>query len=378
MTNITNIDDNELRELLIKNLPSKIKAGTDKTNANYIAYPSKVALDKYKFINFNTKQAISFMVFDIDEYNNQTALEYFKDVYGFLEYITEIVGLEPTYILQTDKGFHFAYHLKNWVYTHQNKAVYYLREIKKAITDAAQLDASASNRISGVWRNPLLHNYYYSSQINYELKDFKDLLPKQVKKYKHKKSTGKLFVKKDFKEGERNRGLFYNAMRYAKYQDNTSVDDIFQFIQAINIELDIPLDEEEVFTISRMVYKYKTNNRINERFGRVDTVKKDINEGAMEFPKMHSLTKEEYSQETKNRQIQAAKRTVSIRDKEKNKVQLKKAREEYINKKYLDNERQVKDTINHFMANNKTINVSKIAKECGLNRRLVTKVIDTL
>jgi len=375
MTNITNVDDNELRELLIKNLPANINAGSQKYNANNKTHATSFALEQYKFINFNSKEKISFMVFDIDEYNNQTALEYFKDVYGFLEYITEIVGLEPTYILQTDKGFHFAYHLKNWVYTHQAKALHYLREIKKAITDAAQLDAQASNRINGVWRNPLLHNYYYSHQINYELKDFNDLLPKQTKKY-YKKCRGKLFVQKDLKVGERNRGLFYNAMRYAKYKENTSADDIYQFILQINRELDTPLEDDELTRIASSVYKYKTNNKISDKFGKVDAIKKDINEGAMEFPKMYKLTKKQYQEETKRRQSLSAKRTVSIRDKEKNKEQLKQAREEYINKKYLENKNKVQEAIEYFIANDEKVNVSKVAKYCKMNRRTVKKIID--
>jgi len=33
----------------------------------------------------------------------------------------------------------------------------------------------------------------------------------------------------------------------------------------------------------------------------LQSTKNDINEGVMEFPKMHSLTKQEYQEETKNR-----------------------------------------------------------------------------
>jgi hypothetical protein len=56
----------ELKELLIKNLPSKIKAGNEKHLSNVTEYKTIIALNKCKFINFNTSERISFMVFDID------------------------------------------------------------------------------------------------------------------------------------------------------------------------------------------------------------------------------------------------------------------------------------------------------------------------
>lgn len=146
---------------------------------------------------------------------------------------------------------------------------------------------------------------------------------------------GKLFAEKDLKVGGRNTGLFYNAMRYAKYQENTSVEDIFQFIQAINIELDTPLEDDEVMTIATSTYKYKTKNEIYDTFGKVD----------------------------------------SIRDKKKNEEQLKQAREEYIHKKYLENKNKVQEAIEYFIANDEKVNVSKMAKYCGVNRRAVKQIL---
>ena len=126
-------DQPELKELLIKNLPSKIKAGNEKHLSNIYEYQTVKALDKCKFINFNSDKQISFMVFDIDKYEDKTAKEYFKNINGFYEYISEKIGLEPTYILETQKGFHFAYHLKNHVFTKQQKALNYLNLIKIGI-----------------------------------------------------------------------------------------------------------------------------------------------------------------------------------------------------------------------------------------------------
>jgi len=111
LSNIHVTDDAELKELLIKNLPTKIKAGNEKHLSNIFEYKAHTALTKCKFINFNTRSRISIMVFDIDKVGNQTALDYFKNIEGLLSFIVEKIGYEPTYILETQKGFHFGHHL---------------------------------------------------------------------------------------------------------------------------------------------------------------------------------------------------------------------------------------------------------------------------
>ena len=73
-------DVKELREILIKNLPAKIKAGNEKETANINELKTIEALNTCKFINFNSKERISFMVFDIDTMENITAKSYFKDI----------------------------------------------------------------------------------------------------------------------------------------------------------------------------------------------------------------------------------------------------------------------------------------------------------
>ena len=111
MTEIKKYTENEkeeLKEVLIKNLPSKIKGGNEKHLSNVVEYQTIIALNKCKFINFNTKERISFLVFDIDKIEDKTAKEYFKDINGLYDFISEKIGLEPSYILETAKGFHFA------------------------------------------------------------------------------------------------------------------------------------------------------------------------------------------------------------------------------------------------------------------------------
>ena len=124
-------DVKELREVLIKNLPPRIKAGNEKETANINELKTIEALKTCKFINFNSKERTSFMVFDIDTMENITAKQYFKDIRGIYAYIMEKIELAPTYILETEKGFHFAYHLKNHIFTYQPKALNYLNLIER-------------------------------------------------------------------------------------------------------------------------------------------------------------------------------------------------------------------------------------------------------
>lgn len=370
MTQINNAED--LKELLIKNLPSQIKGGNDKETGNIVKVNSNIALESFKFINFNSKEQISILVFDMDKYGDITALEHFKDIEGFLYYIVEIIGLEPTYICQTQKGFQFGYHLKNHIFTHQKNVVKYARAIKQTITKKALLDAKASNRLYGVWRNPLKHKFYYSEQLNYELGDFKHLLPKRdFSKYKRRKDS---FIKTDLEEGNRNDGLFRNGMRYAKNQTNLSTDELFDFLSNINNQIQEPLKDEEVLKISNSVYHYWENNLINKSFGEITTTK-NIDKGAMNFPKISGLEYVEYLEETKQRQKLSAKRTLEIRDKEKNKKQLKQAKQDYISKKYKFYENTIAKAIEDFKSENKKSTVSSISKYTGIDRRAVKKVL---
>lgn len=126
-------EEEQFLELLIKNLPNMIKGGNEKELSNINEYEAFNALEKCKFINFNSNERVSFLIFDIDGFNNINAIEYFKNIDNFLDYIIENIGLEPTYILETSKGFHFAFHLKNHVYIAQKKHLSMQQILKKQL-----------------------------------------------------------------------------------------------------------------------------------------------------------------------------------------------------------------------------------------------------
>ncbi|WP_152055223.1 hypothetical protein [Aliarcobacter butzleri] len=66
-------EDEQLKELLLKNLPKKIKSGNEKHLSNIYQYQTIKSLNEHMFINFNSKEQISFLIFDIDKYEDKTA-----------------------------------------------------------------------------------------------------------------------------------------------------------------------------------------------------------------------------------------------------------------------------------------------------------------
>ena len=374
MTQLNKYTENEkeeLKEVLIKNLPNRIKGGNDKKKSNVLEYQTIIALEKCKFINFNTKERISFLVFDIDKMEDKTAKEHFKNINGLYDFISEKIGLEPTYILETQKGFHFAYHLKNHIYTNQKKALDYLIAIKQTITEILGCDTIASHKLNGVWRNPLLHPCYYSEQINYELKDFKSLLPRRD----FTKSKRKLTIKikeEDLEVGKRNLTFFKYALKFAYNQNSLTVNDIFDFLENINSSKNVNLENKELLTISNSVFKRWQNGTIDIKY--IKDIK-SINEGIMEFEKMRNLSKEDYDLETKSRQKLSALRTVNVRDKEKNKNQLLEAKQNYIIKLQEKKDLEVQNAIIELQNQNLKVSISAISRLTGIDRKTVKKYL---
>lgn len=364
-------EDEQLKELLLKNLPKRTKAGDEKHLSNIYEYPTIKALNKYKFINFNTKDRISFLIFDIDKFEDKTAKEYFKNIYNFLEYITDNIGIEPTYILETNKGFHFAYHLKNHIFTHQRKALKYVMDIKVAITRLLKCDEIASHRLYGVWRNPLLHNFYFSQKFNYELNDFKKYIPRS--EFTNTPLKLKVKVNEDeLIEGQRNKTLFKYAMKYAKGKKTLNKDDILNFLININNSKNVGLGNIELIQISNSTFKYWESGKILYGIMKDENLK-IVNSGIMEFEKMKNLSYDEYLEETKQRQQKAAIRTLKIRDKEKNKKQLLEAKQDYISKLQTQKETLVINAILQLEEQNLKVNIASISKIAKIDRRTAKK-----
>ncbi len=222
-----------------------------------------------------------------------------------------------------------------------------------------------------MWRNPLLHNCYYSKQINYELKDFKSLLPK--KEYSNSKRKISINIKdEDLEVGNRNKSFFKYALKFAYNQNSLTVNDIFDFLENINSSKNVNLENKELLHISNSVFKRWQNGTIEIKY--IKDIK-SINEGIMEFEKMKNLSKEDYDAETKSRQKLSAIRTVCIRDKEKNKNQLLEAKQNYIIKLQQKKELEVQNAVIELQNQNLKVSVSSISRLTGIDRKTVKKYL---
>ncbi|MFA6741763.1 MAG: hypothetical protein WCR78_09790, partial [Arcobacteraceae bacterium] len=137
----------------------------------------------------------------------------------------------------------------------------------------------------------------------------------------------------------------------------------------------VGLDNKELLSISTSVFKRWQNGTIEIKYLKE---KKDINEGAMNFPKMKNLTKSEYDAETKSRQKISAYRTVCIRDKEKNKSQLLEAKQNYIIKLQEKKELEVQTAIIELQNLNEKITISAISKLKKIDRKTVRKYLSCI
>jgi hypothetical protein len=215
-----------------------------------------------------------------------TAKEFFGSIDNLLGYIMEFVGMEPSFICETTKGYQFGYHLKNWVFTKQIKALEYLKAIKNSIIDSLGCDSVASSRNYAIFRNPLKHNFYFSGCINYELSEFRHLLTARRSSFRPVGVFSTVPVVADnIETGSRNNKLFEAGMRWAKNKDNLTSYDIAIYLQTLNSSiLDIPLPISEIECIARSIFKYWQNDTI--RFGTVAICE---NAGIMGFDKINNV-----------------------------------------------------------------------------------------
>lgn len=366
MTILNNTFDDKaaLKELLIKNLPSKIHASNEKAAFKFEPVKTIEGL-RYDFISFNSKSRVTFMIFDIDYVGETTAKEHFESIDNLLEQIMFVVGMEPTYICITNKGFQFAYHVSNPIFMHQPKAVAYLNAIKNAINDKLWCDAVASGRNYGIFRNPLKHNHYFSNCINYKLGDFKHLLSNSRPSIANSRTAATTVNIEDISVGNRNNGLFELAMHWAKNKNNIATCDIGAYLHTINSAFTgSPLPLSEIECIARSVYKYWEAGTI--RFGLLSICE---NAGAMNFPKIRNVSRDEYVELVKERQRLSAERTNSLLTKEEKQNSManaRLARTEQIRAK-------IEQAISKCQADNIKPTQANLAKFAGVDRKSVRR-----
>lgn len=369
--NIQSIEHKEFLSFILKYLPSHSKSYSSKDNFRFTQQiPTIQALKTCQWLEFNTNW-LNILIFDIDY---KISIDNAINKCLSFEY-------EPTWVCTTDKGVHIAFALENCVNYSWQKALNLARYIKYELTELLGADENASHRLKGIWRNPLLHEYYFSG-LTYNLDDFKYLLQKQKQKhYSYKQLFKKYVIKKQRLEldnfiytlGNRNSYLWYMGMANIKDNDFKK---IYDHISNLNIFESLTnqvekLEASELIKIANSILKY---NKKGINFVTSQRKKKLINSGIMNFEKMSYLSNDHYLKELKLRQHLSAKRTNNILDQEK-KMTRKEAAENMRDKKHKAIITKLESALTLLRMSDEKITISKLARTAQISRITVRKYI---
>jgi hypothetical protein len=349
-------ENSTLFNILIDTLPSYLRAFKTKSFKGKKPIKRELALQNAKWLEFN-KHTVNYMILDIDD-NRFAKL-------STLEFYIECMHLpKPTWILQTDRGYHIAYRISVPFPTiYKSKAYKKVLAIKEAYIQVLEADRHARN-IKGVYRNPIMHEHIFND-VNYTLDELdirdnyikptfiycKPPVDTQISAESKKMARSMLRgTKVLLEQSMRNSTLFYYGMLIQKKGL-----DVEQELDKANDKHCYPiLPHKEVERIAKSVDQYKNKN----------------------FVPLHDKNYSEWSKEDKAkymREYRARKRSKDMATRSENMTQINK-------KKAQESKQKVYDTVNGLYAENyksKTGNwkYKKIADYLGLSVNTVRKYI---
>ena len=247
---------------------------------------------KKKFIFYNS-QVIKFLIVDIDDKKT------FKNKFEIIEFLNDY-NIIPSYVLDSKKGYHVGFILKNAIPYNNKKSVDFARDTLKKLSLLLDGDQFAL-RLKGRFRNPLLHDTYYTD-LKYDLIDLIDNIPyfilddniqhnKNKKVHYDKDKLKKLVLKvlnninyiKNVEVGYRNAFIWYTGMIIAKNFQHLPIarklvefEKIKEQINFYNINLKNPLEDKEITNIIESVKGYFMNNKITVGMGNYNTWTKEM------------------------------------------------------------------------------------------------------
>ena len=362
--------------LLIKSLPDKVNASNHKSKANHRENRNRDRMEAlhYAFIQFNTPYRVSLMVFDIDFIDGKKAIDVYN-LYEMTHEIYAVTGCIPTYVLQTTKGYHFAFHLEQQVYIKNEKAKKYLTDVKNAIIDSLGCDKIASSRSYGIWRNPLVHDFWYSNEIDYDLNSFKHLIKLRKNDYHKPTSSNPLLTNSinQLVEKQRNDTLFRFGINYCLSNQIKEYKDLEIYLLRTNRYARPPLEESEVISIVKSVYKYKEAGKLY----RPKIQSRNIQRGIMGFKKIANETYKDYQRIRKYRQFRSAQRTNALPgQKAKQRKAMLKAQKVKIERTQAKIKSLLKKVIASMKEQGEKLSYVNIGKVSELDRRTAKKYID--
>jgi len=339
-------------------LPRYFDAVDKKNNKKNIVKKEEGILKK--FIFFNSK-VIKFIIIDIDSKTT------FKNKYEIFEFLGNF-EIFPSWVLETEKGFHVGYILKTPIPFTNEIAVNFCKDVLNKLIKLLDGDTAAA-RLKGRFRNPLLHDTFYTNE-EYNLIDLKEGIPDYIindiyiehneNKKVHKKimELKELILKvlnninyiKNINVGYRNSFLWYMGMIIAKNFQTLPMptklkefEKIKEQIYFYNNNLKKPLDDKEVERIINSIKKYYLKGKIMVGLGNYKN----------------------WTNEMKN---------IYMKQYQKNKGIIKEHRDE----KKEKNKNKVLQSIYKLKKENEKLSVRKIASVCGLGKSTVAKYVKEL
>ncbi len=277
------LKENSLFSLLIKNLPAKIHASNNKSGAfSKASVNTAFALKKNKFIEFNSKERITIVVFDKDVHAGKTALVFFEDILTFQDWILEKLDILPSYICQTTKGFQFGFVINGFMtvqngYSPRNSPEQFLQDVKKRYIQHLELDNIASSRNHGIFRNPIKHKYIAYPSAVYDINDLNSALLDEVivtEFTSYKKSNYSAVSKYKTISTDRNNSIFLLCCREFAYSKPIKRQ-IFKFANNINNSNCIePLPISEIKSITNSIYQRCQNGILKSGSKKADINRK--------------------------------------------------------------------------------------------------------
>jgi len=282
------IGNAELRSLLLNRTirTNKIKAFFDKCDFSDPAkhyyenwHDPKEIINTAKFLRFNTKKFLNVLIWDFDDFPD---FGYMPNLYTFHHHFYNMTGFEPTWTVKTDNGFHVCLHLEESIFltrkdnltpTVKAKAA---KKLKEAISDALHSDHTGSNKLTGIFRNPLTHEHIFTGKLysfedlldeyDIDLKSFMQTQPLQpvnspLFDYKNigLKIKKEGFIKEKlsagFFVGNRNHYLFSYGYKLV-FEDRKLIDQIEEILLTENSRYAEAKEEKEVLSIAASIRKF--------------------------------------------------------------------------------------------------------------------------
>ena len=230
--------------------------------------PAATALEDYKFFLVGSKYFLPSLIIDIDKGSKKDIL---KKVEKF--------PLVPTFIVETDKGYHLWWLLKYPIKPGTSAHSLYKFTVN-ALVDIFAADSHAKMLNSGhIFRNPLKAKNYIFTDVEYTLSDFYKLfkhsgiVDKDIKDFQEEQKqndyTGKYINLSKVKMGARNSSLTHNLGVYLrnrfKRTKDIDYDKTLAWALYQNKQFEEPLTEDEVqATVASMVNNFDENAKASE------------------------------------------------------------------------------------------------------------------